>query len=616
VIVGTAGHIDHGKSALVTALTGRPMDRLVEEKRRGITIDLGFAPLDLGGADAAVVDVPGHEDFVRTMVAGASGVDVALLVVAADEGMMPQTEEHLAILEQLAVPAGIPVITKCDLVDPDWLELVSGELAERVARSIVRFDPPLPVSAVTGEGIEALRGRLREHAAGLRARPADDLFRMPLDRAFSVPGVGTVVTGTAWSGTVRVGDRVRLLPGGAEGRVRSVENFGRTLEESLPGARVALGIAGLERADARRGQVVVHADLRWPVSNRIDVTYALLPGVPPLPLRARVRVHLGTAEVMARVAPRELPDCGPAARLRLEVPLAVRGGDRFVLRSYSPVTTIGGGIVLDPDPPARAVWLPELGDRDPRRRLSALIARRAWGAPGGLLPVLTGLPPAASEALAGAVRDLQRVGDHWLRRGVLARARERGLEALSAYHQRMPAEQGMPLETFRRSLGVPDWLAQAAVDALSAAGRIEVWQSHARLAGFTPRIDGGEQELERVLAIVRRAGLAPPSVAELERETGRRDVAAVLRLAAARGQVEAVERDRYYDGDALRLFAETVREVGRGGEIHPAALRERLGISRKYLIPLLEWADGRGITVRSGEGRRLASALDQGHISI
>ncbi|MGH7519553.1 MAG: selenocysteine-specific translation elongation factor, partial [Gemmatimonadales bacterium] len=381
MIVGTAGHIDHGKSALVTALTGAPTDRLAEERRRGITIDLGFAPLDLDGVTAGVVDVPGHEDFVRTMVAGASGIDLALLVVAADEGIMPQTEEHLAILEQLAVPAGLPVITKSDLVEPAWLELVIGEVAERLGRSSVAFDAPLAVSAVTGAGVEELRRRLGEHARRVAVRPADDVFRLPLDRAFSVAGVGTVVTGTAWSGSVAIGDRVRLLPGGAEARVRSIESYGRALERSAPGARTALGLAGLERAEARRGQVVVRAEVPWTASDRLDVAIVLLPGVRPLTMRSRVRLHIGTAEVMARIAPRgAVPDGAQLARLRLESPLLARGGDRFVLRSYSPVTTIGGGIVLDPDPPVRAApWPPELAASEPERRLGALVARRPYG---------------------------------------------------------------------------------------------------------------------------------------------------------------------------------------------------------------------------------------------
>ena len=244
MIVGTAGHIDHGKSALVTALTGKPMDRLAEERRRGITIDLNFAPLDLGaGVTAGVVDVPGHEDFVRTMVAGASGIDLALLVVAADEGIMPQTEEHLAILERLRIPAGIPVITKSDLVEPEWADLVASEVGERLSGSPVHFETPIIVSARTGQGIDTLRQRLLERAKEASSTPANDLFRLPIDRAFSVAGVGTVVTGATWSGRVSLGDAVVLLPGGAGGRVRSLETHGAGLERSIPGARTAVGIS-------------------------------------------------------------------------------------------------------------------------------------------------------------------------------------------------------------------------------------------------------------------------------------------------------------------------------------------------------------------------------------
>ena len=612
MIIGTAGHIDHGKSALVTALTGVAMDRLAEERRRGITIDLNIAPLDLDGSVAGVVDVPGHEDFVRTMVAGASGIDLALLVIAADEGIMPQTEEHLAILEQLGIRTVLPVVTKRDLVEQDWLELVLAEVAARGRRSSVKFDPPMAVSAVTGDGIEPLRRRLREHAQRAERRPDDDVFRIPVDRAFSGAGVGTVITGTAWSGVVAVGDRVRLLPGGVEGRVRSIESHGQALARSRPGTRIALGLAGLERTDARRGQVVVAADVPWPVSERLDVAIRLLPGLRPLAARSRVRLHLGTAEVMARVAPRPGGLEGPLlARLRLERPLVGRGGDRFVLRSYSPVTTVGGGTVLDPDPPARSgAWPVGLADPDPRVRVGALVARRPYGISTASLPVLSGLTPDAAEQAAIAVQDLQRVGDLWVRRSVIAQACERAVAALGRFHRDAPAELGMPLETLRRALAVPDVLGAAALEALSRDRRIEVHQAHARLAGFAPRVAGGDAEIDRVVAILRKAGLTPPSVAELERETGRRDIAAMLRLAAARGQVQAVERDRYYEEAALRRFTDAVRELGRTGDIQPSALRERLGISRKFLIPLLEWADGRGITVRSGEGRRLASARE------
>lgn len=611
MIVGTAGHIDHGKSALVTALTGRRMDRLAEERRRGITIELNFAPLDLGdGVLAGVVDVPGHEDFVRTMVAGASGVDLALLVVAADEGIMPQTEEHLAILEQLGVPAGIPVVTKADLVEPEWLELVMADLGERLARSPVAFDPPLAVSVVTGAGLVELRERLRRRAGALVGRARDDAFRLPVDRAFSLPGVGTVVTGTAWSGSVAVGDRVLLLPDGVEGRVRSIESHDRALPRSEPGARIGVGIVGIERAQARRGSVLVTPDFPWFPSQALDVEVSLLAAAPrALAPRTRVRLHLGTAEVLARVLPREPIEPGGRglARLRLEAPVVARGGDRFVLRSFSPVTTIGGGRVLDPRPPMRgARWGEDLAAERPGSRLRALIGRRPHGLEAAALPIVLGLPPAEALAAARAEPGLRAVGDHWIPARLLDDAAARALEVVKDHHRRHPAERGMPLETLRRSLRVPAWLGDAALDRLVAGRRLVVANGVARVAGFEPRVDGGEAAVEAVLEILDRAGLMPPSLAELERETGRRDVGALLRLAAERGRVEAVERDRYYTGEALRRFTEAVRELGQAGEIYPAALRERLGISRKYLIPLLEWADGRGITVRVGDARRLA----------
>jgi selenocysteine-specific elongation factor len=611
MIVGTAGHIDHGKSALVQALTGRPMDRLAEERRRGITIDLNFAPLDLGGGlVAGVVDVPGHEDFVRTMVAGASGFDLALLVVAADEGLMPQTLEHLAILEQLAVPAAIPVLTKADLAEPDWLSLVTLDLTERLRESTIAFDEPVAVSVLSGSGLETLRQRLRAHAEGVAPRARGDLFRLPVDRAFSVAGVGTVVTGTAWSGSLRVGDPVRLLPGGAEGRVRSLEAHGRALERSEPGARLAVGLAALERQAASRGQTLVAAHAPWVAVEAIDCELSLLPDARrPLVARSRVRLLLGTAEVMARVLPRAPIEPGSRglARLRLEAPIVARGGDRFVLRSFSPVTTIGGGRVLDPHPPRRgAGWPPELGAATVGPRLRALVERRPFGLERRFGAVALGVTPTAADDAARAESSLRQVADHWIGERVLSTVSHRAVAALRAFHRQQPSEQGMPLETLRRAALAPEWLAEAALGDLVRARRILSRQGLARLSGFEPRVEGGDAEVERIVEILGQAGLAPPSLAELERATGRRDVAAILRLAAARGRVEAVERDRYYTDVALRRFTEAVRELGRQGEINPAALRDRLGISRKFLIPLLEWADGRGITVRTGDVRRLS----------
>ncbi|HEX6105473.1 MAG TPA: selenocysteine-specific translation elongation factor [Gemmatimonadales bacterium] len=609
MIVGTAGHIDHGKSALVTALTGVAMDRLAEERRRGITIDLNFAPLELGVGVAGMVDVPGHEDFVRTMVAGASGIDLALLVVAADEGVMPQTEEHLAVLEQLGVPAGIPVVTKADLAEPEWVELVAAELADRLSASPVRFDPPVVVSARTGQGIEQLRAALTAHARTPRPPAAADLFRMPVDRSFSIAGVGTVVTGTTWSGRLEVGAAVALLPGSGRGRVRSLESFRRSVERSEPGARTAVGIAGLARENAARGMVLVETDAPWIATTALDVEIALEASAPrPLAPRSRVRLHLGTAEVMARVAPRspiEPGSRGPA-RLALEEPVVARGGDRFVLRSYSPVATIGGGRVLDPLPPRRRpLWPGGLAAPSAAARLAALVERRPGGLPTVLLPVVLGAPPALADAAARESAGVRLAGNAWISVDTFARVAGRALDLLRAYHRNSPSARGMPLETLRHGLGTGEGVVETVLADLMSSGRVRQKDGLVALAGFAPRVEGGEAEIDRVVAILETAALSPPSLSELERQTGRRDVAAVLRLAAATGRVEAVERDRYYTRAALERFVEALTALGQEATIAPAALRERLGISRKFLIPLLEWADGKGLTVRVGDGRKL-----------
>lgn len=610
MIIGTAGHIDHGKSSLVTALTGKPMDRLAEERRREITIELNFAPLDLGhGRVAGIVDVPGHEDFIRTMVAGASGIDLVLLVVAADEGIMPQTEEHLAILEQLEVPAGIPVITKADLADAEWLELVILEVSERLAASPIEFQAPIVVSARTGAGIQTLHETLVARARKLTPKTTGDAFRMPIDRVFSLSGVGTVATGTAWSGRLAVGDAVLMLPSGLRGRVRSLESYGSAVSRTEPRARTAVGIAGIERHEIGRGDVLVTEELPWAASSALDVELTLQPGARrALKSRARVRLHLGTAEVMARVLPRATIEPGEKglARLSLERPLVARAEDRFVLRSYSPVTTIGGGRVLDPVPPRRrGVWPESLASPDPGERFRAVLARRPAGIPASALPILLGLSPGAAAEVARGEPLARRLGELWVTGTAIEAVGARALAILRDYHRHHISDPGMPLETLRRSLQAGDLIIEAALADFVRAGRLRRIDGVVTLAGFVPRVAGGEPEIDRVIGILRDAQLTPPSVVELERSTGRSDLLAVLRLAAASGRVEAVERDRYYSREALDQFAAVLGELGRQGEIVPAAVRDRLGITRKYLIPLLEWADGKGITVRVGEGRRL-----------
>jgi len=603
VIIGTAGHIDHGKSALVTALTGKAMDRLSEERRRGITIDLNFAPLELDGVVAAgIVDVPGHEDFVRTMVAGASGIDLVLLVVDAVEGIRPQTLEHLAIVEQLRIPRGIPVITKVDLADPDWVDLVEADLAERLGNSPVAFGPVARISSVTGVGVGELRERIRRSAEPT-IRRSDDLTRLPIDRAFALAGVGTVVTGTLWSGTVSVGDAVRIEPGGFQGRVRSIESHGRSVALAAPGSRTAVGLAGVEVSSIGRGLTLVGAEDDWPEARSFDAVVTLLPEAPrPLTDRIRVRVHHGTAEVMARVYPRETirPGGSGLARLVLETPLVVRGADRLVLRSYSPVATIGGGWIVDPDPPRKAAWPSALISPDPAVRLGGLLERRSQGIPRRSLPRILGIPAAAIHENSAVA-----VGDRFMHRPAFEALRSGLLGRLEAWHRQSPASPGLSLETLRASLGPHAWLADEWLARLSAQGTVTIADGLAALATHRPSSGGGDEEVQALVARIEEAGLEGLTVAQLAGLVRVKDLRGALRIGVDRGLVDAVEKDRYLAAPALAKAAEAIRAAGQGNvEIQPAAIRDRIGLSRKHVIPLLEWADRKGITWRDREGRR------------
>lgn len=617
MIIGTAGHIDHGKSALVEALTGQPMDQLVEERRRGITIDLHFTALPLpGGETAGVVDVPGHEDLVRTMVAGAAGIDLVLLVIAASEGIMPQTREHLAVVEQLRIPAGIPIITKADLVAPERLSVVEAEVAEWLRGSPVAFSEPLATSTRTGVGIAALRIRMAEWSRGMpqRVRPGrslDDLPRLPIDRAFSLPGAGAVVTGTAWSGAFRVGDHVRVLPGGDRGRVRSLERHGIAVAVSSPGERIALSLAGIDRERLERGQLLVRDTDPWEATRALDVRLELLPNASrPLSHQTRVRIHLGTLEVLARLSLKVaiLPGQSGNARLVLEKPAVARGGDRLVLRSFSPVAVIGGGWVLDPLPPAGPpTWPVGLASEAQQERLGALLSRRPHGVALPQVPVLLGAPPSDIPALLAAV-PLEVVGDTIVARERVLEAEEVARSAVRAYQLDRPADAGMPLETLRQRLRRHGFAGEAALERLLAQRALMVEQGAIHEPGFRAAV-GGEAMLERLVSVIEAAGLAPGTVAELEAAIAEDGVADTLRLAARSGRVVAVERDRYFGRAALDGFVAAVADAAARGPITPAGLRDATGISRKFLIPLLEWADRAGLTIRRGGSRVPGPAL-------
>ena len=613
-VVGTAGHIDHGKTALVKALTGVDTDRWEEEKRRGITIDLGFAPLPLpGGIKASVVDVPGHEGFVKNMLAGATGIDVALLVIAADEGIMPQTEEHLAIVELLGVRRGIPVLTKRDLVDDDWLGLVRTEVAERLSHSRVRWHAPMAVSAVRGDGLEELKSALADLAGDLTTRHTTDLFRLPIDRVFALPGAGTVVTGSTWSGTVTAGASVRLLPLDREVRVRSIQVHSADAEKAGPGRRTALALVGVNKEEIERGHVAVTGP-GWAATSALDVSLELLPSVQkPLAVRSRIRVHLGTAEVFARVA--QVPAIAPGqtglARLVLESPMVARGGDRFVIRSFSPVTTIGGGTVLDPFPPTRFRVSERRLDRPIPERLTGLVEEAGLMAvtASDLAVRLGVLPSDVPRTIEEAGKSILTVGETLVARRAIAAAVEGLGLVVTAHHEAHPLDPGLSLQALRAAVGAADAVMDLIVDQGvkkkaweltegGAAVRKPGWQvAHKASAG---------KASERLAQRLAEARWQIPTVAELEKEFSDPTVPALLAHLAREGSVERVDQERYALKQALEEFRRAVEETLRElGAATPAQFRDRLGLTRKYLIPLLEWADRRGITARKGDTRVL-----------
>jgi selenocysteine-specific elongation factor len=622
VIVGTAGHIDHGKTALVKALTGVDTDRWEEEKRRGITIDLGFAPLALGPTvQASIVDVPGHEGFIRNMLAGATGIDLAMLVVAADEGIMPQTEEHLAILELLGVTRGIPVLTKRDLVNAEWLDLVRSDLAQRLRASSVRWEPAIAVSVHPGhEGaLEELRDALGRVALEAATRPVDDWFRLPVDRVFALPGAGTVITGSTWSGSVVVGDSVTLLPLGRTARVRSIQVHNDLADRAVPGRRTALALVGVDRAELARGHVAV-TGTGWAASKAFDVALDLLPSArKPVAPGTRVRVHLGTAEVLARVGPGVTvsPGAHGVVRLLLEGALVARGGDRFVLRSYSPVTTIGGGSVLDPAPPPRS----RLAQRrlavqqTPEERLVAWVDEAGLtGLPVGHLAVRLGVPAGRVEKLVAAVApEVVASGGVLVASAAVRSGVTRLTDVLRRHHAEHPLDPGMSVQALRAALGdgLPPAVQDHVVNAGAGGDGSAAWEvagGVARLPGWRPAFDGQRAELrDRVLHRLVEAGWQIPTIAELERELPGEPVQALLAHLVRDGALEAVDQQRVAAKAALESFrAELEGALRELGAATPAQLRDRFKLTRKYLIPLLEWADRRGVTRRAGDARTLA----------
>lgn len=602
-VVGTAGHIDHGKTSLVRALTGVDLDRLPEEKRRGITIALGFTTLRLpSGRVASFVDVPGHERLVRTMIAGATGLDAVILCVSAVEGVMPQTREHLDILGLLGLQRGLVVLTMADLVDPELLELAVEDARDAVRGTFLEGAPLLPTSAQTGAGLTELLAAL--DALPVQPRSAAGPLRLPIDRCFVQRGFGAVVTGTIQSGEVHDGDEVVLLPSGERARVRGVQVHGQPAASSRAGTRTALNLAGVEREELTRGAVVC-SPTGVPATSIFDARTRHLPGAPALEAGTRVRILLGTAEVMGVVDPLDAERLEPGAsalvQLRCAEPLVALPGDRFVLRRESPVQTLGGGVVLDP-------WAPRVRRREQAQAV-ALLTRLEAGDAAALLERAgpAGLPLAEARA---RLRSLGQQGE-WpqLADRVLAPAAldalERALEkAISAYHADHPLSSGAGRRELRR--GPLAALEPAAFDALieraHKAGRLEIDGPRLRAAGWrvqlSPALAQAQERLHQRLA---EAGLAALETAELLE--GLPEGEALLVLAQEAGAVEKVG-GRHTARAALEQLTRTVREeLAARGELSPGRFKELTGLSRKHAIPLLEWLDAQKITRRVGETR-------------
>jgi selenocysteine-specific elongation factor len=615
VIIGTAGHIDHGKTALVRALTGVDTDRLPEEKRRGITIDLGFAPLSLDGVGiVGVVDVPGHEDFVRTMLVGATGIDLGLLVVAADEGVMPQTREHLLILELLKIPRIVVALTKSDLVDADWLSLVRTEVESLFGTSPGGNPPMVSCSSRTGAGIGELRAVLSQALRSAPPRSADDLFRLPVDRAFSIKGTGTVVTGTVWSGELRADSTVRVLPGGKTARARRIEQHGASADRARAGGRAAIALAGLDVNEVPRGSVLV-TDESWQGTSMFEALVAVASDLADrLSPRTELRVHAGASEVGARIVfagDSYDMESRAFARITTDAPIVLRGGDRFVVRLPAPLRTIGGGVVLDPY--ARRRPLPILGADllgelavEPAARLRFLLGAESMrGVPVRDIPVRVGCPPADVDKLIGVTNAY--VGAHNL---FSAQAVEEVMATVqrivAEYEIKSPLSSGVPSRTLREGLRVDEELADIAVLEMERAGAIETSGPVMRRKGWVPSPSPTDIEVSNHLAHDICAGdREPASVGELAARYGS-SVPALLHYLERQGRIVQVEADRYYDRGAVdALVAKLRRELVPGRVYAPAQLRDVLGFSRKYLIPFLEFCDRIGVTERRDGGRIL-----------
>lgn len=635
VIIGTAGHVDHGKTLLVKALTGIDTDRLVEEKKRGITIDLGFAHLDFeDGTQAGLVDVPGHEKFIKNMLAGAGGIDLAMLVVAADEGFMPQTVEHLGILSLLGIKEGLVVITKADTVDPEWVDMIAEDVRERVKGTFLEGKPVMAVSAYTGQGIQELRQHLYQLVKAAEEKNLRTPFRLPIDRVFSVDGFGTVVTGTLIEGSIRKDEMAELVPSGIQAKVRSIQVHGKDTDTACAGQRVAVNLAGLKKTDVQRGDTVSRPGT-VKISRMLDVRLQNLKNSQRTILtQSQVHFYHGSSVMLAKVVllDREslLPGDSCYAQLRLTEPLASKRGDRFVIRFYSPLETIGGGVILD-EAPARhkagdpavleALAIRESGSGN--QKLVQTIAGFGYG-----LPTLQKLCLELNqeenemqeqlEELVALGKVLELMPGRYLAAAVLDQAWEGCRKLLEAYHVANPLHAGMKLAELRQKLlpGTDLAVADSLLAELAAEGRIKRVADRYAMAEFTVHFTKRQNAIrDKLMQIYRQADLEVPGADEvysmfLPKE--KEDCKQVLESLISSGQLVMLTPQLYYHYQTYQhVLEQTKAFFAKKEELTLAEFRDMLGTSRKYALAVLEYYDRNKMTKKDGDIRRAGATLMQ-----
>ncbi len=632
VIMGTAGHIDHGKTTLVRALTGIDCDRLEEEKRRGITIELGFAFCDLpGGARLGIVDVPGHEKFVKNMVAGASGIDFVMLVVAADEGVMPQTREHLEICSLLGIRHGFTALTKVDMVDPDWLDMVTEDVRGFLQGSFLEDTPVFPVSSSTGQGLDALRSHLARLEKDLAPRRRTDLFRLPVDRIFTMKGHGTVVTGTMISGSVETGEALEVLPSGLVTRARGLQSHGESVDLAPSGRRTAVNLHGLDVEQIRRGDVLARPGTLFPADRWLLRLTCLSSAPRALRHRAEVHFHHGSREVSARLyfpdrerlAPGETALCD----VRFEEPMVGVFGDRCVVRAFSPLRTVAGGVLVHPlglnlrrrdatpELTARIAGLPEADDA-PRVLEHIRLAGR-HGVDATRLSVLTNLSSRqldkALQTLSGkAVFCFDREERGYVSAEAAAELTAGCLEQAAEFHRREPLKPGMARPALAAGWGrnLPPKLIHFIIERLLRSGELAADGDVLRLAGHSVSLASDQAGLkEALLSAHAEAGMTPPNLKDVLDELGVdvKAAAPVLRLLTEEGSLVKVKEGLYFPTSAVARLRELMAVwFETHDDLDPAGFRELSGgLSRKYTIALLEYFDKERITIRVGDKRQL-----------